>query len=331
MENTELKNEEIFEQKVVESSNKIKDLIAEVHKKIVGQDELIKSMIIGLLAKWHILIEWVPWLAKTLTVDTLSKALDLGFNRIQFTPDLLPSDLIWTEIYNAKTWEFMIKKGPIFNNFILADEINRAPSKVQSALLEAMAEKHITIWKETFDLDEPFIVLATQNPIEQAWTYRLPEAQLDRFMMKVNVDYADKQTEKEMYKKLNNDFEKIKIDKILNKKDIKEISKILSEIYVSDNIYDYVANIIEETRNSKNTKIKQFISYWISPRWGLALISWAKVLALMEWRTFVIPEDIKNIAKNVLSHRLVLNYEAVVNEVNSEKIIDYILENVKVV
>lgn len=331
MENTELKNEEIFEQKVVESSNKIKDLIAEVHKKIVGQDDLIKSMIIGLLAKWHILIEWVPWLAKTLTVDTLSKALDLGFNRIQFTPDLLPSDLIWTEIYNAKTWEFMIKKGPIFNNFILADEINRAPSKVQSALLEAMAEKHITIWKETFDLDEPFIVLATQNPIEQAWTYRLPEAQLDRFMMKVNVDYADKQTEKEMYKKLNNDFEKIKIDKILNKKDIKEISKILSEIYVSDNIYDYVANIIEETRNSTNTKIKQFISYWISPRWGLALISWAKVLALMEWRTFVIPEDIKNIAKNVLSHRLVLNYEAVVNEVNSEKIIDYILENVKVV
>lgn len=331
MENTELKNEEIFEQKVVESSNKIKDLITEVHKKIVGQDDLIKSMIIGLLAKWHILIEWVPWLAKTLTVDTLSKALDLGFNRIQFTPDLLPSDLIWTEIYNAKTWEFMIKKGPIFNNFILADEINRAPSKVQSALLEAMAEKHITIWKETFDLDEPFIVLATQNPIEQAWTYRLPEAQLDRFMMKVNVDYADKQTEKEMYKKLNNDFEKIKIDKILNKKDIKEISKILSEIYVSDNIYDYVANIIEETRNSKNTKIKQFISYWISPRWGLALISWAKVLALMEWRTFVIPEDIKNIAKNVLSHRLVLNYEAVVNEVNSEKIIDYILENVKVV
>jgi len=331
MENTELKNEEIFEQKVVESSNKIKDLIAEVHKKIVGQDELIKSMIIGLLAKWHILIEWVPWLAKTLTVDTLSKALDLGFNRIQFTPDLLPSDLIWTEIYNAKTWEFMIKKGPIFNNFILADEINRAPSKVQSALLEAMAEKHITIWKETFDLDEPFIVLATQNPIEQAWTYRLPEAQLDRFMMKVNVDYADKQTEKEMYKKLNNDFEKIKINKILNKKDIKEISKILSEIYVSDNIYDYVANIIEETRNSTNTKIKQFISYWISPRWGLALISWAKVLALMEWRTFVIPEDIKNIAKNVLSHRLVLNYEAVVNEVNSEKIIDYILENVKVV
>ena len=331
MENTELKNEEKFEQKVLESSNKIKDLITEVHKKIVGQDELIKSMIIGLLAKWHILIEWVPGLAKTLTVDTLSKSLDLGFNRIQFTPDLLPSDLIWTEIYNAKTWEFMIKKGPIFNNFILADEINRAPSKVQSALLEAMAEKHITIWKETFDLDDPFIVLATQNPIEQAWTYRLPEAQLDRFMMKVNVDYADKQTEKEMYKKLNNNFEKIKINKILNKKDIKEIEKILSEIYVSDNIYDYVANIIEETRNSKNPKIKQFISYWISPRWGLALISWAKVLALMEWRTFVIPEDIKNIAKNVLSHRLVLNYEAVVNEVNSEKIIDYILENVKVV
>jgi len=329
--NLEKTEEEIFEEKVLNASEKIKEVISEVHKKIVGQDELIKSMIIWLLSKWHILIEWVPWLAKTLTVDTLSKTLNMWFNRVQFTPDLLPSDLVWTEIYNPKTWEFAIKKWPIFNNFILADEINRAPSKVQSALLEAMAEKQITIWKETFKLEEPFIVLATQNPIEQSWTYRLPEAQLDRFMMKVNVDYASKENEKEMYKKLNSWFEDIKINKILNKKEIKEIQSILNDIYVSDNIYEYVADIIETTRNWNIKWVSEYISYWISPRWGLSLIAWAKVLALMDSRTFVTPEDIKQIAKSVLSHRLVLNYEAVVNDITSDDIVNKVLENVKVI
>jgi len=329
--NTEKTNEELFEQKVKDASNKIKEVVTEVHKKIVWQDELILSMIIGLLAKGHILIEWVPWLAKTLTVDTLSKTLDLGFNRVQFTPDLLPSDLIWTEIYNQKTWEFLIKKWPIFNNFILADEINRAPSKVQSALLEAMAEKHITIWKETFDLDEPFIVLATQNPIEQSGTYRLPEAQLDRFMMKVNVNYASKEQEKEMYKKLNSDFDNIEINKVLGKDEIKNIQNILKDIHVSDSIYEYVSDIIEATRNNKIEKVSKYLSYGISPRWGLALIAWAKVLALMNSRSFVIPEDIKKIAKSVLSHRLVLNYEAVVDEVSNDDIVKEILGSVKVV
>ncbi len=336
MENNEIiaSKEEEFEEKVKKASIKINEVKKEVHKKIVGQDELINSMIIWLFAKWHILIEWVPWLAKTLIVDTLSKTLDLGFNRLQFTPDLLPSDLIWTEIYNQKTWEFLIKKWPIFNNFILADEINRAPSKVQSALLEAMAEKHITIWKKTFYLDEPFIVLATQNPIEQAGTYRLPEAQLDRFMMKIKVAYMSKEDEKKMYKRLNDDFENIKLNKVLNKKEINEIHSILKDIYVSDNIFEYVSDIIESSRNPDKywlSNISKYLSYGISPRWWLALISGAKVLALMDSRSFVIPEDIKKIAHFVLSHRLILNYEAIVNDITEDYIVDEILSWVKVV
>jgi len=326
--------EDLFEEKILDASNKIKNVKTEVHKKIIGQDELIESMLIWLLSKWHILIEWVPWLAKTLIVDTLSKTLDLGFNRLQFTPDLLPSDLIWTEIYNGKTWEFLIKKWPIFNNFILADEINRAPSKVQSALLEAMAEKHITIWKETFALDDPFIVLATQNPIEQAGTYRLPEAQLDRFMMKVKVDYTSKEDEKKMYKKLNDNFEDISIKKVLNKKEINEIHSILKDIYVSDNIFEYVSDLIESSRNPDKywlDNVSKYLNYGISPRGWLALIAWSKVLALMDSRSFVTPEDIKKLARSVLSHRLVLNYDAIVNDITEDDIIDEILDWVNVV
>ncbi len=329
---TEQKNN--IDEKVKIASEKIQEVINEVHKKIVWQEELIKSLLIWLLAKWHILIEWVPWLAKTLTVDTLSKTLDLWFNRIQFTPDLLPSDLTWTEIFNQKVWEFLIKKWPIFNNFILADEINRAPSKVQSALLEAMAEKHITIWNDTFPLDTPFIVLATQNPIEQSGTYRLPEAQLDRFMLKINVSYPSKKQEMDMYKRVNDKFEDIKITKVLHKRDIIAIQKTLEEIYVSDNIFEYVTDIIEATRNPDDYwlgEIKWYLSYGVSPRWGLSLIAWAKVLALMDARSYVIPEDIKKIAKSVLWHRLVLNYEAVANDVSVEDIIEKIMQWVKVV
>jgi len=326
-----MQNTEKLQEQINLAADKIAEVKNEVHKKIVGQENLIESLIIGLLAKGHILIEWVPGLAKTLTVDTLSKALNLGFNRIQFTPDLLPSDLTWAEIYNPKTWEFSIKKWPIFNNFILADEINRAPSKVQSALLEAMAEKQITIWNETFKLDEPFIVLATQNPIEQSGTYRLPEAQLDRFMMKVNVEYADKEHEVEMYKKVSGDFEDIKINKILNKKDILAIQKLLKEIYISDNIFDYVWNIIEATRDKKIDVVSKYLEYWISPRWGISLISAARVMALLDKRTFVIPEDIKKVAKRVLAHRLVLNYDAIADSITNEDVIDEILNNVKVV
>lgn len=327
-------NEEVLQEKIENASSKILQVKNEVHKKIVGQEDLINSILICLFTKWHILIEWVPWLAKTLVVDVLSKTLDLWFNRIQFTPDLLPSDLIWVEIYNQKTCEFMIKKWPLFNNFILADEINRAPSKVQSALLEAMAEKQVTIWNDSFKLDEPFIVLATQNPIEQTWTYRLPEAQLDRFMIKINIDYVDKNHEMEIYKKRNYWFDDIKINKVLSKKEINEIIDTLNEIYISDNIFEYVTNIIDSTRNPWKywlENVKKYLSYGISPRWWISLIAWAKVLALMDNRNFVIPEDIKNIAKKVLSHRLVLTYEAAVDEVTNDNIIEEILNWINVV
>lgn len=318
---------------VDESSKKIDLLIEEIHKIVVWQDNLIKSLIIWLLAKWHILLEWVPWLAKTLTVDTLSKSLDLWFNRIQFTPDLLPSDLVWTEIYNTKTWEFLVKLWPVFNNFILADEINRAPSKVQSALLEAMAEKQITIWEKTYKIPEPFIVLATQNPIEQAWTYRLPEAQLDRFLMKVLVTYPQKQDEIEMYKKINSNIIET-INKIFTKDEIFSLQNLVGKIYVSDKIFNYSYDLIDATRNPENyglDEIKNYIEYWISPRWWLSLVSCAKVVALFNSRTFVIPEDIKFVANSVLSHRLVLTYEAVANDITQDDIIDMIIKKVNVI
>ena len=330
MENTENKNLEL-EQKISEASELIKKLKNEVHKKIVWQEDLIDSLIIWVLAKWHVLLEWLPWLAKTLTVSTLSQAFDLWFNRIQFTPDLLPSDLIWTEIYNINTWEFSVKKWPVFNNFILADEINRAPSKVQSALLEAMEEKQVTIWKETFKLDEPFIVLATQNPLEQSWVYNLPEAQKDRFLLKVDVFYPWKKEELEVYKMANLD-ENVKIEKIINKKKILEIQKILKEIHISENIFNYVSDLVDASRNPENfwmEDLKKYISYWVSPRWWLALLKSAKVVALINWRSFVIPEDVQKMAISAMNHRIELNYEAVADDVKSEEIIRKILENVK--
>ncbi len=316
------------------ASNKIQEVKNQVHKKIVSQDDLIDSILIWLFGKWHILIEWVPGLAKTMTVDTLTKAMDLDFNRIQFTPDLLPSDLIWTEVYNPKTWEFSIKKWPIFTNIVLADEINRSPSKVQSALLEAMAEKQVTIWNQTFKLEEPFIVLATQNPVEQAWTYKLPEAQLDRFMMKVDVDYADREIEKEIYKKLNTDFYDVKIEKVLNKEEIFDIWNILKQINVSDNIYDYVSKIIDATRNPQNYNLgnlQKYIQYGISPRWGISLINAAKVVALMNNRDFVLPEDVKQVAEKVLAHRLVLTYDAIADNVKWKDIIKAIIDEIALV
>jgi len=318
-------------QKAYEKINQVKE---QVHKKVVGQEDLIESILIWILWKWHILIEWVPWLAKTLTVDSIAKAMDLSFNRIQFTPDLLPSDLIWTEIYNQKTWEFVIKKWPIFANLILADEINRSPSKVQSALLEAMAEKQVTIWNKTFKLDLPFTVLATQNPIEQAWTYKLPEAQMDRFMMKVDVDYQDKEIEKEIYKKVNDKFDDEKIEKVMSKQDIFEIWDILKQIYISDNIFDYITNLIDATRHPEKYEvweIKKYIQYWISPRWGISLVNASKVKALLNQRDFVLPEDVKNLAEKVLAHRLVLTYEAIADNVSAKDIIKKILDKVPVV
>lgn len=323
---------EILEKDIYEASQKVKELKMEISKKVFWQDDLIEKTIICLIWGWHILLEWMPWLAKTLTISTLSKCVDLGFNRIQFTPDLLPSDLIWTEIFNIKNSSFDIKKWPIFNNFILADEINRAPSKVQSALLEAMAEGSITIWKETFVLGKPFLVLATQNPVEQSWTYKLPEAQLDRFSMKVKVDYPSFEQEKEMYKNVVYDDKK-EVSKILSKQDIFHLQDLVEKIYISDAIFDYVSKIVDATRNPENywlKDLKKYINFWVSPRWWISTLRAAKALALIEWRSFVIPEDIKKLVKNTLCHRLILSYEAIVDEIDEEYIIEQIISKITV-
>lgn len=323
---------EILEKDIYQASQKVKELKMEISKKVFWQNDLIEKTIICLIWGWHILLEWMPWLAKTLTISTLSKCVDLGFNRIQFTPDLLPSDLIWTEIFNIKNSSFDIKKWPIFNNFILADEINRAPSKVQSALLEAMAEGSITIWKETFVLEKPFLVLATQNPVEQSWTYKLPEAQLDRFSMKVKVDYPSFEQEKEMYKNVVYDDKK-EVNKILSKQDIFHLQDLVEKIYISDAIFDYVSKIVDATRNPENywlKDLKKYINFWVSPRWWISTLRAAKALALIEWRSFVIPEDIKKLVKNTLCHRLILSYEAIVDEIDEEYIIEQIISKITV-
>ena len=305
---------EILEKDTYEASQKVKELKMEISKKVFWQDDLIEKTIICLIWGWHILLEWMPWLAKT------------------FTPDLLPSDLIWTEIFNIKNSSFDIKKWPIFNNFILADEINRAPSKVQSALLEAMAEGSITIWKETFVLEKPFLVLATQNPVEQSWTYKLPEAQLDRFSMKVKVDYPSFEQEKEMYKNVVYDDKK-EVSKILSKQDIFHLQDLVEKIYTSDAIFDYVSKIVDATRNPENywlKDLKKYINFWVSPRWWISTLRAAKALALIEWRSFVIPEDIKKLVKNTLCHRLILSYEAIVDEIDEEYIIEQIISKITV-
>ena len=332
-ENINLSESHDFQKEVHDASMILKNIIDEVHKKVVWQDELIMGLLIGLVTKGHVLLEWLPWLAKTLTIDTLAKVLDVWFSRIQFTPDLLPSDLIGTEVYNMHTGEFSVKKWPLFNNFILADEINRAPSKVQSALLEAMSEKSVTIWKESFTLDEPFIVLATQNPVEHSGTYKLPEAQMDRFLLKINVWYPTPEQEIEMYQRKNSHHHE-KIHKIVNKKDIAKLQQVVSQIYVSENIFSYVFRIIDATRNTWKyhlDSLKNYISYGVSPRGWLAMIQAAKVIALWEWRTFVLPEDIKKVAFNTLNHRITLSYEAVASDITPHFIIQTILDTLSII
>lgn len=322
----------LIEEKINEKKEVIHNLILEIHKKVIGQDKLIKNLLVWILSRWHILLEWVPWVAKTLTASTLSSSMNLDFKRVQFTPDLLPSDLIWTEIYNMWKWDFETKKWPIFTNLLLADEINRAPSKVQSALLEAMAEKQVTIWDETFVLDKPFIVLATQNPIEQAWTYSLPEAELDRFMLKVYVDYPSRADEKKVAKNILQ-IEETKTKKVISKKELLWLQDLVKEVYVSDNIIDYVSDIIHATRLPEEywlENLSKYLKYWVSPRWTISLIFWAKAIAFLAWRAFVIPEDIKEIAVETLAHRLVLTYEAIADEITWNQIIEKIIDSVSV-
>ncbi len=306
---------------------RINSVVSEISKKVIGQEWLIRDLLVCLLCKWHILLEWAPWLAKTLSVATLSEVVSLNFNRIQFTPDLLPSDLIGNRIYHPDTKEFSVKKWPIFSNLVLADEINRAPSKVQSALLEAMAERQVTIWDDTFKLDKQFMVLATQNPLEQDGTYSLPEAQLDRFLLKTIINYPSEIEEIEIMKKYSKD-EIVKINKILKKTDLDILQNEISKIHVDDNIYIYVKDLIFCSRNDE--EIKKYLLYWASPRASIALIKVAKANAFLEWRDFVIPEDIKFMFKWVLRHRVILNYESIADWISPDTVIEMILNKVEI-
>jgi MoxR-like ATPase len=297
----------------------------EVKKVIVGQDLVVDRIIIGLLCNGHILLEGVPGLAKTTLIKTVAQTVGLQYQRIQFTPDLLPADLVGTLIYNPKTQEFQTKKGPIFANFILADEINRAPAKVQSALLEAMQEHQVTIGDKTYLLEKPFLVLATQNPIEQEGTYRLPEAQVDRFIFKVIVSYSTFAEEREIINKV---FNPQKIHKVIEKEDIFEAQKIVDQIYIDDKVVEYILNIVFASRNPKEHKldeIKNFIEYGASPRATLALTIASKAHAFIRKRHFVTPDDVKAVALEVLRHRIILTYEAEAENITTDAIVHKIL------
>jgi MoxR-like ATPase len=294
----------------------------EIKKRIIGHENLIDAMIIALITNEHILIEGVPGIAKTTAIKTLAEVCNLDFKRIQFTPDLLPSDITGVEIYNPKTNEFQIKKGPIFSNIILADEINRAPAKVQSALLEAMQERQVTIAEETFKLDTPFMVLATQNPIEQEGTYPLPEAQLDRFMMKIIVGYNSIDEEVEIVKMLQKN---IQINKIINKKDIEELKTIHQNIHIDEELIRYIAQIVNKTRE-KN----EYVEFGASPRATISLFKASKARAMLKNKNYVTPIDIIESAKDVLRHRIILNYKAEADEITTDKIIENILEEIPI-
>lgn len=312
-------------------SEKVDKLRLEIKKKIVGQGPIIDKILISLISDGHVLLEGVPGLAKTMMIKTLSDALDSGFHRIQFTPDLLPADIVGTKIFNQKTNSFSTKKGPIFTNFILADEINRAPPKVQSALLEAMQERQVTISGDTFELDNPFLVLATQNPIETEGTYRLPEAQVDRFMFKLLIDYPSTEEEKEIIRRMTKG-EDISISKALSTKDISSIQKFVRKIYADERIEDYVSSIVDATRHPEKYKVdvEGLIDYGASPRASIWLIIAGKANALLNRRGYVIPEDIVEVAHDVLRHRIILSFEAEAEDVTSDMVIDKILSKVKV-
>ena len=301
-------------------------------KVIVGQKHLVESLLIGLLSDGHILLEGVPGLAKTLAIKTLSSLIDAKYSRIQFTPDLLPADVIGTMIYSQKSEEFQVKQGPIFANFVLADEINRAPAKVQSALLEAMQERQVTIGKETFTLPEPFLVLATQNPIEQEGTYPLPEAQVDRFMLKVVIDYPKLEEEKLIIRQ-NINGEKFNVKPILKADEIIEARKVVRQVYLDEKIERYIVDIVFATRFPEKydlKELKDMIGFGGSPRASINLALAARTYAFIKRRGYVIPEDVRAVAHDVLRHRIGLTYEAEANNMTSDEIISKILNKVEV-
>ena len=311
-------------------------LTREVGRQIVGQKHMVEGLLIGLLSNGHVLLEGVPGLAKTLTITTLAKAIDAKFSRIQFTPDLLPADLVGTMIYSQKSESFQVKKGPIFSNFILADEINRAPAKVQSALLEAMQERQVTIGEQTYPLEEPFLVLATQNPIEQEGTYPLPEAQVDRFMLKVVIGYPKKEEEREILHKIVNVKERDNGSEgktLLKPADIVRAREVVREVYMDEKIENYITDIVFATRYPEQyglEKLKGLVSYGASPRGSINLAAAAKAYAFLRRRGYVIPEDVRAVAMDVLRHRVGLTYEAEAENVSSEELVNEVLNRVDV-
>lgn len=311
----------------------IDDIYSELEKVIVGQKYMIDRLLIGLLADGHVLLEGVPGLAKTLTVSSLAQVIDTKFQRIQFTPDLLPADLIGTLIYNQKESEFNVKKGPIFANIVLADEINRSPAKVQSALLEAMQEKQVTISESTFPLDKPFLVLATQNPVEQEGTYTLPEAQVDRFMLKLKIGYPTETEELEIMRRMARTGDKPQLSPVTNAKKILAAREVINEIYVDEKVEKYIIDLIFATRYPEKfnlSDLKELIEFGASPRASINLNLAARAHAFMEHRAYVTPDDVRTIAMDVLRHRIIPTFEAEAEEITSEDIIEKILMTVQV-
>jgi len=304
----------------------IERLKKEISKVIVGHSHLIDSILIALITQGHLLVEGVPGIAKTKTVLTLAKCIGVDFKRVQFTPDLLPSDITGIEMYNPKTSQFEIKKGPVFTNLLLADEINRAPAKVQSALLEVMQEKQVTIGNETFKLQEPFLVIATQNPIEQEGTYPLPEAQLDRFMMKVEISYNSVEEEIQIIKAQKHE----EVNQVANKEDILNLREKLNKIHMDEELLEYIAKIVDATRNPQNYSLKyaEYIEYGVSPRASIAMYNASKAYALIHDKEYVTPLDIAKIAKDVLRHRIILNYKAEMEEITPNNVINDILKTI---
>lgn len=324
---------QVLGEKIEKSSAFIDEIYRELEKVIVGQRYMIDRLLIGLLADGHVLLEGVPGLAKTLTVSSLATTINTKFQRIQFTPDLLPADLIGTLIYNQKESDFTVKKGPIFSNIVLADEINRSPAKVQSALLEAMQEKQVTIGDTTFPLDKPFLVLATQNPVEQEGTYPLPEAQVDRFMLKLKIGYPSESEELEIMRRMAKTGDKPNVSPVITAQTVLDARKVVNEIYTDEKVEKYIINLIFATRKPKNFKLDDLadlINFGASPRASINLNLAARAHAFMEHRAYVTPEDVRFIAMDVLRHRIIPTFEAEAEEITSEDIISKILSTVPV-
>ncbi|WP_299705321.1 MoxR family ATPase [uncultured Pontibacter sp.] len=323
----------VYQDQVKDHQQKIKQVFDEVGKVVVGQSYMVNRLLIGLFTGGHILLEGVPGLAKTLTINSLARALRLDFQRIQFTPDLLPADLIGTMIYNQNASRFEVKKGPIFANLILADEVNRSPAKVQSALLEAMQEKQVTIGETTYMLDLPFLVLATQNPVEHEGTYPLPEAQVDRFMMKVYIDYPKKADELEIMRRMANMAFNDNVNKVLSKEDIFAIRSEINQVQISETLEKYIIELVFATRRPAEYDLNEFadyIQFGVSPRASIALNRAAKAIAYFDDRDYVLPEDIKEVAHDVMNHRIILNYEAEADGIKTKDFIEAILRKVPI-